>query len=159
MDHTLALKLRRLVTSRSTAALGTLHSGAPFVSMVPYALLDDGATFVILVSALAAHTHNMLADPRVSLLLCEAEQDDIQPQALPRVTVTGTAQQLSAGTSESAAAKSAYLGRFPKAALLFNLGDFSLFAVKPSAVRFVAGFGQAYSLSPESFTKALQGIQ
>jgi len=61
--------LARLVRARSTAALGTLHGGAPYVSMVPYAIAADGSGLLIHVSTLAAHTKDMLADARVSLLI------------------------------------------------------------------------------------------
>ena len=157
MDDTLALQLRQLVTSRTTASLGTLHAGAPYVSMVPFALSADGSAFVVHVSRLAAHTHDMLADPRVSLLITESEQSGIPPQALPRATVQGTARQLSVEAAEYEPLKKAYLTRFPDSAMLFDLGDFSLFAITPSTVRWVAGFGQALSLSPESFARALTG--
>jgi heme iron utilization protein len=150
-------ELRQLLTSRSTAALGTLHDGAPYVSMVPFVLHPDPPVFIIHVSQLAAHTRDMLADPRVSLLIAEAEQASLSPQALPRVTILGTARQLSSASTEYAAAKAAYLSRFPDAASLFNLGDFSLFTITPTEVRWVAGFAQAPTLTPGSFAKALAG--
>jgi heme iron utilization protein len=150
-------ELRQLLTSRSTGALGTLHDGAPYVSMVPFVLLPDPPIFIIHVSQLAAHTRDMLANPRVSLLIAEAEQANLSPQALPRVTILGPARQLSSVTTEYAAAKAAYLSRFPDAASLFNLGDFSLFTITPTEVRWVAGFSQARTLTPGSFSKALAG--
>lgn len=159
MEHALAVKLRQLVTSRTTASLGTLHSGAPYVSMVPFALFADGAAFVIHVSGLAAHTNDMLADPRVSLLITESEQAGVPPQAIPRATVQGHAQQLSIEAPAYELAKATYLARFPDAAPMFDLGDFSLFTITPSTIRWVAGFGQALSLTPESFAKAVRGTE
>jgi heme iron utilization protein len=156
MDEALESTLRELVTSRSTAALGTLHSGAPYVSMVPYALLSDGSAFIVHVSLLAAHTRDMLADPRVSLLISEPERAGVSPQALPRVTVLGTARRLPRESPEEAASRDAYLARFPDAAPMFGLGDFSLFAITPTAVRWVAGFAQARSLTPASFAAAVR---
>lgn len=155
MDDILASQLRGLVTGRATAALGTLHSGAPYVSMVPFVLLNDASAFIVHVSQLAAHTKDMLAEPQVSLLIAEPERDGVSPLALPRVTVIGTARQLSADSPEHAIARRAYLARFPQAAPIFGLGDFSLFAITPTAVRWVAGFAQARSLTPESFAKAV----
>ena len=119
--------LRELLASRKTAALGTLHSGAPYVSMVPFALLADGSGFVVHVSRLAAHTNDMLTDPHVSLLIAGAEQPNASPLAIPRVTVLGSARQISHNSPEYFACKEAYLTRFPDAAPMFNLGDFSLF--------------------------------
>jgi putative heme iron utilization protein len=157
MDDSLALKLRRLLAGRSVAALGTLHAGAPYVSMVPFALLEDASAFVIHVSRLAAHTNDMLADPRVSLLVMEAEQPGVSPQALPRATVLGRALELTADSADHARARNVYLKRFPSSAPMFELGDFSLFTITPDTVRWVAGFGQALSLTPASFAKAVRG--
>ena len=69
------VSLASLVRSRTVAALGTLHAGAPFVSMVPFAVLPEGDAFVIHVSRLAAHTRDMIDDPRVSLLVMQPEGD------------------------------------------------------------------------------------
>jgi len=82
-----AAQLADLVGRRRAAALGTLHAGAPCVSMVPYAVLADGSAFVIHVSRLAAHTKDMLADPRVSLLVMQPEGEGVAAQALARVAV------------------------------------------------------------------------
>ncbi len=154
-----AADLRELLAGRLTAALGTLHSGAPYVSMVPFALLADGSAFVIHVSRLAAHTNDMLTDPRVSLLITGAERADLSPQVLPRVTILGTARQISGDSPEYSRARQAYLSRFPEASPIFSLGDFSLFLVTPTEVRWVAGFAQARSLSPAAFARAITDSQ
>lgn len=150
-----AVMLRDLVTGRSTAALGTLHDGAPYVSMVPFAMLQDGSAFVLHVSGLAAHTKDMLAEPRVSLLITAAETAGVPPQALPRVTILGSAQKIANDSPDYLVARQLYLSRFPDSAAMFQLGDFSLFVIIPSEVRWVAGFAQARTLSPAAFSKAL----
>ena len=150
-----AENLRALLASRNTAALGTLHSGAPYVSMVPFVLLKDGSAFVVNVSRLAAHTNDMLDDPRVSLLITGAERADVSPLAVPRVTILGTAHQLSGNAPEYPVTKEAYIARFPDAASIFNLGDFSLFVITITGARWIAGFAQARLLSPAAFAKAV----
>ena len=152
MNAELNERLARLLRQRSTAALGTLHAGAPFVSMVPYAIAGHG--FLIHVSRLAAHTKDMLADARVSLFVCEAEGGK-SPLALMRVTVEGEAHAVAAAP-EREALKAAYLARFPDAEELFGFVDFSLFLIRPNTARFVAGFGQAHSLTGESLLNLLQ---
>lgn len=154
-----AANLRELMASRRTAALGTLHSGAPYVSMVPFVLMGDGSAFVVHVSRLAAHTNDMLADPRVSLLVTGAEQANRSPQAVPRVTILGTARQISGDSPDYLVPRQAYLARFPDAVSIFSLGDFSLFTITPTEVRWVAGFAQARSLSPAAFARAFKDIQ
>lgn len=141
--------------SRATGALGTLHEGAPFVSMVPYAVLPDGAAFVIHVSRLAAHTKDMLADARVSLLVTQPEGEGAAAQALARVSIQGEAREAAKGSDEERDCRAAYLARFPEAAPLTEFGDFSFFALRPAQARFVAGFAQAMSLTGESLAKLL----
>ena len=150
-----AAHLASLVHRRKAAALGTLHAGAPFVSMVPYAVVPGGSAFVIHVSRLAAHTKDMLADPRVSLLVTQAEGEGVDAQALARVSIQGEARELARGSEEEHEARGAYLARFPEAAPLTEFGDFSFFAIRPAQARFVAGFAQAMSLGADTLAKAL----
>jgi hypothetical protein len=55
MNPAYAQPLRELLHTQQVAALGTLHEGQPYVSMVPFALLPGGSGFVIHVSQLATH--------------------------------------------------------------------------------------------------------
>jgi hypothetical protein len=156
MDAELTERLLQLLRLRTTAALGTLRAGTPFVSMVPYALAADGSGFVVHVSELAAHTKDMLADARVSLLVAEAEGGGKSPLGLMRVSVQGLAQRIPSASSNQAELKAAYLARFPDSEPMFGFGDFSIFLIRPDAARFVAGFGQAHSLSGESMERLLK---
>ncbi|MFO0103326.1 MAG: pyridoxamine 5'-phosphate oxidase family protein, partial [Betaproteobacteria bacterium] len=90
MNPEQAQTLRSILSAQQVAALGTLHEGVPYVSMVPFALLRDGSA-VIHVSALAAHTRAMLAEPAVSLLVMAPPSAGVLPQALPRVTIQALA--------------------------------------------------------------------
>lgn len=156
MDEPTQALLRQLLRTRLTAALGTVHKGDPFVSMVPYALHGDAPDFLVHVSTLSPHTRQMQAHPRVSLMVVEGEDSGTEPQALPRVTVQGEARQLLAGDPGIEGARAAYLARFPSSELMFTLGDFSLFAIRPQSVRVVAGFGRAHSLTPEAFAQLMR---
>jgi hypothetical protein len=151
-----AAQLAGLVRGRSVGALGTLHAGAPFVSMVPYAILPDGSAFVVHVSRLAAHTKDMLAHPQVSLLVMQPEGKGQAPQALARVSVQGEASEMQKGSDGERDCRGAYLSRFPEAAPLTEFGDFSFFAIRPSQARFVAGFAQAMSVTGETLAKTLR---
>ncbi len=156
MNAELTEHLARLLRERTTAALGTLRAGAPSVSMVPYALAADGSGFVVHVSELAAHTKDMLADARVSLLVAEAEGGAKSPLGLMRVTVQGQARRIGSDSPDLPGLKATYLARFPDAAQMFDFADFSVFLIRPDSARFVAGFGQAHSLSGESMSRLLQ---
>ena len=73
MTESAAAQLKQLLRQRSVAALGTLHAGAPYVSMVPYAIAHDGSGLIIHVSRLSSHTKDMRTDPRVRLLVMQEE--------------------------------------------------------------------------------------
>jgi len=153
MKAELTGQLAQLLRARSTAALGTLRAGAPFVSMVPYALGAGG--FLIHVSTLAAHTKDMLADARVSLLVAEAEGGEKSPLGLMRVSVQAKAERIASDAPQRNESRAAYLARFPDAEPMFGFGDFSMFLIRPESARFVAGFGEAHTLSAESLQRLL----
>jgi len=58
---------------------------------------------------------------------------------------------------EYAAARDVYLARFADAGHMFELADFSLFVIQPVALRFVAGYGKAFSPAPAVLARALDG--
>src|ERR1043166_1083059 len=153
MNDQLTLSLQQLISGRLTAALGTLHERAPFVSMVPYALGRDG--FILHVSRLASHTQDMLDHHDVSLLITESEAAAKMPQELARVTVQGQAEMLERDSKKHTVAREVYLSRFPEAAPLFEFADFEVFIIRPISARFVAGFGQAVTINEQDFTRAV----
>ena len=155
MNATYAEPLRALLRTQQVASLGTLHNGHPYVSMVPYAMLPDGSGFVIHVSQLAAHTKDMLLNPHVSLLVIAPPTPEVPVQGLARVTIQGRAVQYADATQGHTEAKTAYLSRFPQSAELFSFADFSLFAIVPDSIRFVGGFAQATTISPEALSRVL----
>jgi heme oxygenase (biliverdin-IX-beta and delta-forming) len=157
IDPALAQALRALIGGQRIAALGTLHAGEPYVSMVPFALAGSPPRLVVHVSALAAHTKDMLQDPRVSVLVAAQPGPDVAPQAVPRVTIQGDAAMVDEGDAAYAAARTAYLARFPESEPMFGFGDFSIFAIAPRSLRLVAGFAQAKTITPETFAEAMKG--
>lgn len=146
--------LRALLAAQDVASLGTLHGGEPFVSMVPYALLPDGC-LAVHVSRLATHTRDMLDHPGVSLMVMAPRAADGLPQELARVTFQCRAQQCMPGEPAYAAARQAYLSRFPQSEPMFGFADFSLFVLAVRSARVVGGFAQAYSLAGEALARAL----
>jgi putative heme iron utilization protein len=139
-----------------TAALGTLHGGEPFVSMVPFSLLPDGAAFVIHVSHLASHTKDMLQHSSVSLMVTASAAPDIAPQALPRVTIQANAAVCEESEPDYEGAKAAYIAKFPQAADLFDFGDFELFLLTPHAARYIGGFARAADVTAKNLIRALR---
>lgn len=145
MNAEQAAALERLLSAQEIAALGTLHNGEPFVSMVPFALLPEGRTLVVHVSRLATHTKDMQLHPGVSALVMDQRNADVPPQALARATLQGQARPCPPEDPQYASARQAYLARFPQSEPMFGFGDFSLFLLEPRSVRFVGGFAQAWS--------------
>ena len=156
MNRELTVVLQQLIHGRMIAALGTLHEGVPFVSMVPYAVASDGS-FVLHVSRLAAHTQDMLDHPDVSLLITESEASGKLPQALARVTVQGQAKMLERDSQKHIDARDVYLSRFPDAAPLFEFSDFNIVIIKPMSARVIAGFGQAITITGDDFSTTVGG--
>ena len=151
----IAARLRTLIEGQQIASLGTLHDGDPFVSMVPFAVLPEGAGLVIHVSALASHTKDMLANSAVSLMVTAEAEEGVPAQARARVTIQGDAVQIPEDAPIHAIAKRIYLARFPQSAQTFELGDFALFAIRPKMARYVGGFAQAKSVTAETLAKSL----
>lgn len=157
LDPELSLLLRALVLGRGAGCLATLHDGKPFASMVPFAATTAGGRLrlVVHVSGLAAHTRDMRSTPEVCLMVMAPESEAMPPQALPRVSISGRATFVAADTPEHGVLATAYLGKFPEAADLFQFADFSIVAIEPTSARFVAGFARALTLSAETLAEAL----
>jgi putative heme iron utilization protein len=149
-------ELRLLLQSRRVAAMGTISDdGAPFVSMVPYAVVQTLACLVIHVSALAAHARNLAARPNASLMVMQAELPGEPVHALPRVTLDVRANELDPDSQDWQACRAAYLERFPEAEPMTQLGDFRFLALEVKGARQVAGFGAARSVDAVELRQAL----
>src|SRR5258705_11300309 len=86
-----AARLTRSLLRRSRqGALATLMAGSgdPYCSLINVASAADGAP-ILLISRLAVHTKNVLADARVSVMLDERKEGD--PLQGARVMLMGTA--------------------------------------------------------------------
>src|SRR5882762_9568810 len=91
-----ATKVARSLLRRSRqGALATLmaDSGDPYCSLVNVASHADGSP-ILLISRLALHTKNVLADNRVSLMLDERADGD--PLEGARIMLAGRAEEASA---------------------------------------------------------------
>jgi len=139
-----------LLKSQPVGALGTLHKGEPFVSMVPYAVFPGAGAFIIHVSSLASHTKDMIECAAVSLMVTAIPVPEGLPQSLSRATFQCQSQPYAHDQANYEAAKRSYLSRFPQSEEMFTFGDFSLFTLVPRYMRFVGGFAQAATvMAPE----------
>lgn len=125
--------------------------------MVPVAWPAGWADAVIHVSALSPHTRDLLADPRVSLMLVAPRAPGDDPLALARLSLQADAEVLEPDTAAHTTAQAAYRTRFPTAEVTFGLGDFRLVRLRARSARFVAGFGRAHALGAAPWQALMAG--
>jgi putative heme iron utilization protein len=145
-----------LIRGQRQAALGTLHGGAPFVSMVAYAAEPDFGGVLLHLSRLAPHTRHLLDAPAASLLIAEGDDGRDDVQTLARITLVGAAAPIDPAGPDYAAARERYLARLPAAEMLFSFPDFALFRLVPSEARYVGGFARAYTFTPDHLRQAAE---
>jgi len=137
------LAAKKLLREGRSGALATLvaGSGDPYCSLVNVATAVDGAPLLLL-SKLALHTKNLLADARVSLMLDERKEGD--PLEGARVMLMGTCAKDSDRLSGPA-----YLRRHPEAEMFANFADFGFYRMDIARAHLVAGFGRIVDLKPQ----------
>ena len=142
---------RKLMREARSGALATLipGSGDPYCSLVNVASSADGSP-LLLISRLAIHTKNVLADSRVSLMLDERKDGD--PLQGARVMLMGRAEIT---TDEHDRRR--YLARQPEAEMFAGFGDFAFYKIAVSAAHLVAGFGRIVDLTPQEILVDLAG--
>jgi len=144
---------KKLLREARSGALATLMpvSGAPFCSLVNVASAPDGAPLLLL-SQLAVHTKNILADPRVSLMLDERKPGD--PLEGARVMLMGRTLP-----TQDPQARRRYLDRQPEAEAFAGFGDFGFYRVEVEGAHLVAGFGRIVDLKASDILLDLDGAQ
>ena len=133
---------KKLLREGRSGALATLMpgSGDPYCSLVNVATAADGAP-LLLISRLAIHTKNILAGPRVSLMLDERKPGD--PLQGARVMLMGTA-----AVGDDKDVRRRYLERQPEAEMFAGFGDFAFYRIALKGAHLVAGFGRIVDLEP-----------
>lgn len=149
-------KLAKSLLRRSRqGALATLMpgSGDPYCSLVNLASHPDGSP-ILLISRLAVHTRNILADSRVSLMLDERAAGD--PLEGARIMLSGRAEQ---AEDERDLLQRRYLNAHPTAEAFVSFKDFAFFRIRPAGTHLVAGFGRIVDLKPDQFLTDLAGAE
>lgn len=139
-EPSFAERARTLMYLGRVGSLSTLsrkRPGFPFGSVMPYALDESGCP-IFLISTMAMHTQNLLADPRASLLVTQADAD-VDPLGASRVTLVGNV--LAVPEPEVAAARKLYLDRYENSKHWVDFEDFSFYRTEVVDVYYVGGFG------------------
>ena len=147
---------RSLLRRSRQGALATLMAGSgdPYCSLVNVASHFD-ASPILLISRLALHTRNILADNRVSLMLDERAAGD--PLEGARIMLAGRAEEAEA--EQAAILRRRYLNVLPSAQAFVEFKDFSFFRIAPSGAHLVAGFGRIIDLTPSQFLTDLSDAE
>jgi putative heme iron utilization protein len=148
-DFDPATAAKKLLREARAGALATLtpDSGDPYCSLVNVATAADGSPLMLL-SRLAIHTRNLLADPRASLMLDERKEGD--PLEGARVMMMG-----SVVADATPDLRRRYLVRHPEAEMYAGFADFAVYRMALTGVHLVAGFGRIVDLSPEQTLTAV----
>ena len=139
---------RTLMLEQRYGVLSTISKavkGYPFGSVVPYCT-DQTGTPIILISNIAQHTKNIMADSRVSLTILDHSADNVQANA--RLTLL--AQAFPPGMRKDEVADR-YYRYFPESKDYHQTHDFGFFRLNLEKVRYIGGFGEIHWLKPEPF--------
>src|ERR1700745_1570821 len=139
-EPSFAERARTLVYVGRVGSLSTLsrkQPGFPFGSVMPYGI-DSRGRPIFLISTMAMHTHNLLADPRASLLVTQNDTGG-DPLGASRVTLVGNGLPLP--ESEVAEARKLYLKRYANSRYWVDFEDFSFYRMDVVDVYYVGGFG------------------
>src|SRR5260221_4769690 len=139
---------RSLLRRSRQGALATLMAGSgdPYCSLVNVASHFD-ASPILLISRLALHTRNILADNPVSLMLDERVAGD--PLEGGRIMLAGQADEAAGEAVEIPRRR--YLNAHPSAEVFVDFKDFSFFRIVPSGAPLGAGFCRIIDLHPTPF--------
>ncbi|RJF98426.1 HugZ family protein [Noviherbaspirillum saxi] len=134
-DLETALHLMHSLPSGTLATHSLQLPGYPFPSALPFAP-DERHCPVFLLSSLAEHTKNLLADQRAGFLVADASEKHVLEN--PRMTITGNIAYAEA-THEL---QSRFLRYLPEAEQYMALPDFAFYRLVPEKLRYIGGFAQ-----------------
>jgi putative heme iron utilization protein len=150
----LAADARALVRKALKASLASIAAGSgyPYASLITVATEVSGAP-ILLISGLAQHTRNLLADPRASTLFdgTGAEGDPLQGA---RVTLYGRAEK-----TVDEGARRRFLARHPESAFYADFPDFAFWRLEVEGAHYIGGFGRIVDLAPAELLVPLDGAE
>jgi putative heme iron utilization protein len=139
---------RQLLLQESFGILSTMSvdvPGYPFGSVTPYCV-DQQCQPIVYISNIAQHTRNIIANPKVSLTVIEANSDSDDVQARGRLTLLADARPVDRSETET---RDRYLRYFPSAVQYEGTHDFGFYRLVLVRARFIGGFGQIFWLTPD----------
>lgn len=136
-----------LIAAQQTLLLSTVSvEGKPESSYAPY-VRDQAGIYYIFVSELATHTRNMLQNSLASVLFIQAEKETQNPFARKRAVFACKVCEVKRDEALYGLQLELMEQRFGETvALLSRLPDFHLLSLEPVSGKYIAGFGQAFTI-------------
>ena len=147
-DHeTIQQEYQSLRDSLKTVQLATVDAeGNPDSSYAAYVWIEQACYLYL--SELASHCTNLLANPAISLLFIESEENSRNLFARRRIVLRGEADKIARNSPQFDDVLTEFKSRFGAFIdVIGPLHDFHLFQVNPQSGRFIRGFAQAYELT------------
>ena len=139
-----------------SAILATVSGeGLPNASYAP-CVVDEARNVYVFVSGLSAHTQNLTATGRASVLFIEDESKTQQMFARMRLSYDCTVTLLERESAQWVAIAQQFEERFGNIVeVMRGLADFRIFQLQPQAGNFVVGFGAAYKVDPKDLSRLI----
>jgi putative heme iron utilization protein len=138
--------VQSLLAQQRVLALAVQAGGTPYAGLLPFAPLPDRSGVIVHASSLAKHAEGVGTGARVGVLIHEGDAPDKDPLQLQRVTFECRVEPLERSSGAWHEARDRYLSRFPRSAVTFGLGDFTLYRLAFQSGLYVAGFGRAIAI-------------
>ncbi len=150
-DEQIFSEARALLIGQRHGILST-HSvemtGYPFGSITPYAL-DRRGEPVILISTIAQHTKNILANSKVALTVVQPSNGEVQAHG--RLTCLAEARQIA---PEDRDTPERYFHYFPKSRGYLQTHDFAFYRLHLARAYYIGGFGKIFWLEADELRRA-----
>ncbi len=154
MQDRLGDEILEFIDSRKSLMLSSLtEGGEPYASYAPFAITPENNGFYVLLSTIAVHAKNLLANPKASVLIIEDEDSAGELFARIRTNYGVEAEHIEHGSEAFEKGVQTLEARHgERSRNLSQLSDFHMFKLRPTGGRYVKGFGRAYMLAGDSLT-------
>ena len=136
--------LKRLFESQPLKVLATHSKGQPYTSLVAFAAAEDLKALYFATGRATRKYRNLLADPRVSLLVDNRANRPSDFRRATAVTVLGEAAELSGKDAEKCA--QTYLARHPQLEAFLATPACALFSVRIHGYYLVTRFQEVVAV-------------
>jgi nitroimidazol reductase NimA-like FMN-containing flavoprotein (pyridoxamine 5'-phosphate oxidase superfamily) len=131
-------RIKKVLDSQSIAVLGTSKDGEPYSCLVGFALTKDMSTAVFATMRQRLKYKYMMANPRVTLMIDDRNEQDSDFNDTTSITIVGSAEDIEGEDREKYA--SLLLARQPALTEFVNSPDCAVMKVKIDKLYIVSEF-------------------